>query len=71
MFLFSCFLLLLRDQAVVVKADVDQTLASFGPVEKSLSDIEDKVQNSTDLMEGLKRHLMEVGTRRNSWRPQL
>lgn len=43
-----------------MKGDVDGVLSSFGMVEKSLSDIEDKVQNSTYLMDDLKKRLMLV-----------
>ncbi|XP_011611933.1 laminin subunit beta-3 isoform X1 [Takifugu rubripes] len=49
-----------RNQALGVKGDVDGLLSSFGMVEKSLSDIEDKVQNSTYLMDDLKKRLMQA-----------
>lgn len=44
-----------------MKGDVDGVLSSFGIVEKSLSDIEGKVQNSTYLMDDVKKGLMQVG----------
>lgn len=43
-----------------MKGNVDGVLSSFGMVEKSLSDIVDKVQNSTYLMDDLKKRLMQV-----------
>lgn len=36
-------------------------LSDFGFVEKSLSDIEDKVQNNTEATDDLKAHLLQVG----------
>lgn len=49
-----------RDTALGVKADVDGLLAGFGAVEGSLSDLEDKLQNSMDLMDNLNNSLTEA-----------
>lgn len=60
-----------RDQALGVKGDVDGVLTHFGLLEKSLSDIEDKVQNSTDLTDGLKIRLLQVGREEQQRMPRL
>lgn len=41
--------------------DVNDTLDDFDSAEKNLSDIDDKLQDSTDLTNGLKNHLLQVG----------
>lgn len=53
-----------------MKGDVDGVLAGFGSVEKALSDIEDKVQNSTNLTDDLKKRLMQVGGQGRCHMPQ-
>lgn len=52
-----------RDTALGVKADVDGLLSGFGSVEDSLSDVEDKLQDSTNLLNNLKDNLKTVGRR--------
>nr|XP_046236163.1 laminin subunit beta-3-like isoform X2 [Scatophagus argus]XP_046236168.1 laminin subunit beta-3-like isoform X2 [Scatophagus argus] len=49
-----------RDTAVGVKADVDGLLAGFGSVEGSLSDLEDKLQDSMDLTDNLNNILTKA-----------
>ncbi|XP_035517151.1 laminin subunit beta-3 [Morone saxatilis] len=51
-----------RDTALGVKADVDGLLAGFGSVEGSLSDLEEKLQNSMDLIDNLNKSLTEAKT---------
>lgn len=60
-----------RDQALGVKDDVDGVLTSFAVLEESLSDIEDKVQNSTDLTDGLKIRLLQVGREEQQRTPRM
>lgn len=51
--------------------DVNDTLDDFDSAEKNLSDIEDKLQDSTDLTNGVKNNLLQVG-HEERWRsPQL
>ncbi|XP_044068558.1 laminin subunit beta-3 isoform X2 [Siniperca chuatsi] len=49
-----------RDTALGVKADVDGLLAGFGLAEGSLSDLEDKLQNSMDLLDNLNNSLTKA-----------
>ncbi|XP_040014667.1 laminin subunit beta-3-like [Xiphias gladius] len=49
-----------RDTALGVKADVDGLLKGLGSVEGSLSDLEDKLQNSMDIIDNLKNNLNEA-----------
>ncbi|XP_070695736.1 laminin subunit beta-3 [Pempheris klunzingeri] len=49
-----------RDTAVGVKADVDGLLLGFGSVEGSLSDLEDKLQESMDLISKLNSSLTKA-----------
>lgn len=51
-----------RDTALGVKADVDGLLTGFGTAEGLLSDLEDKLQNSMDLIDNLNYNLTEVGS---------
>lgn len=51
--------------------DVDDTLDDFDSAEKNLSDIEDKVQNSTAVTNGLKTRLLQVGHEERRRTPQL
>lgn len=50
-----------RDTAIGVKADVDGLLSGFSSTENSLSDLEDRLQNSMDLIDNLKVNLTQVG----------
>lgn len=50
-----------RDTALGVKADVDGLLAGLGSVEGSLSDAEDKLQNTMELIDNLNNDLTKVG----------
>lgn len=50
-----------RDTALDVKADMDELLSGFGSVENSLSNVEDKLQDSTELLDTLKDRLKTVG----------
>lgn len=59
------------DQARGVMQDVDNTLDDFDSAEKNLSNIEDKVQDSTDLTNGLKTRLLQVGHEERRRTPQL
>ncbi len=45
-----------------VKADVDGLVAGLGAVEGSLSDLEDKLQNSMDLIDDLNKNMNKVGS---------
>ncbi|XP_045931647.1 laminin subunit beta-3-like [Micropterus dolomieu] len=49
-----------RDTALGVKADVDGLLTGFGTAEGLLSDLEDKLQNSMDLIDNLNNNLTEA-----------
>ncbi|XP_008319201.1 laminin subunit beta-3 [Cynoglossus semilaevis] len=49
-----------RDTAIGVKADVDGLLSGFSSTENSLSDLEDRLQNSMDLIDNLKVNLTQV-----------
>lgn len=49
-----------RDTALGVKADVDGLLTGFGTAEGLLSDLEDKLQNSMDLIDNLNYNLTEA-----------
>lgn len=60
-----------RDQALGVKDNVDEVLSDFGLIEKSLSDLEDRVQNSTDLTDGLKTRLLQVRREEQQRMPRL
>lgn len=53
---------ILRDTALGVKADVDKLLEGFSTVEGSLSGLEDKLQNSMDIMDKLNTSLTKVGS---------
>lgn len=59
----TCFLWLHnhRDTALGVKADVDGLLEAFGSAEETISDLENKVQNTTDLVNNLNDSLTKVG----------
>lgn len=57
---------ILRDTALGVKADVDGLLAGFNSVENSLSDLEDKLQDSIDIMDKLNTSLTKVGSMHTS-----
>lgn len=49
---------------------MDGLLKGLGSVEGSLSDLEDKLQNSMDIIDNLKNNLNEVGsmdTSNNGW----
>uniref|UniRef100_A0A4W6BUC7 Laminin, beta 3 n=1 Tax=Lates calcarifer TaxID=8187 RepID=A0A4W6BUC7_LATCA len=59
-----------RDKAQGVKADVDGLLAGFDPMSDSLSDLENKVQDSLDLINNLKNNLTEVGRMDTSYNGQ-
>lgn len=61
----TCFLWLHchRDTALGVKADVDGLLEAFTSAEETISDLENKVQNATDLIQNLNDSLTQVGRR--------
>ncbi|XP_041836366.1 laminin subunit beta-3 isoform X2 [Melanotaenia boesemani] len=48
-----------RDIALGVKADVDKLLSSFGSAEDSLSDLENKLQDSMDLIDSINKNLTQ------------
>lgn len=50
-----------RDTALGVKADVEGLLEAFGSAEETISDLENKVKNSTDLLNNLNDSLTKVG----------
>lgn len=54
-----------------MKDNVDGVLSGFGLMEKSLSDLEDRVQNSTDLTDGLKTRLLQVRREEQQRMPRL
>lgn len=56
-----------RDTALGVKDDVDTLLSGFGPVEGSLSNQEDRLQNSMDVIDKLKKRLTKVGSNIKQW----
>ncbi|XP_061583968.1 laminin subunit beta-3-like [Cololabis saira] len=49
-----------RDVAVGTKADVDGLLDGFGSAENALSNLEDRLQDSMDLIDGLNDNLMRA-----------
>lgn len=50
-----------RDTALGVKANVDDMLAGFGPVENSVSNLEDRLEESFDAKDTLSDRLGKVG----------
>lgn len=52
-----------RETALGVKADVDGLLSGFGSVEGSVSELEDKLQDSKDLINNLNNHLTKAGNK--------
>lgn len=53
-----------RDQALGVKASVDDLLTGLGPEENSLSNLEDSLQDALDNKDTVEDRLVKVGTRR-------
>lgn len=51
-----------RDAALGVKADVDGMLSGFGPVENSVSNLEDRLEDSLEARDSLSDQLRKVGT---------
>lgn len=60
-----------RDQALDVQDNVDGVHSNFRLLEKSLSDIRDKVWNSTALMGDLRNRLQQVGREPQERMPRL
>lgn len=50
-----------RDTALGVKANVDDMLAGFGPVENSVSNLGDRLEDSLDAKDNLRDRLGKVG----------
>lgn len=49
-----------RDTALGVKADVDEMLSGFGPVENSVATLEDRLRESLDAKDTLTDRLAKV-----------
>lgn len=56
-----------RDTALGVKDDVDRLLSGFSSVEDSLSNQEDRLQDSMDLIDELNNRLTKVGSNIKQW----
>lgn len=49
-----------RDTALGVKADVDEMLSGFGPVENTVANLEDRLRDNLDAKDTLTDHLTKV-----------